>query len=244
MSTAALDCARRAPAATALSLHSAIHSQLTGFRNVSQSGVALSLPAALQNVLGSRMSTAALDCAGKASAATALSLHSATRFQLTGFRNVSQSGVALSLPAALQNVLGSRISTAALDCAGKASAATALSLPFRNPLPADWSPQRKPKRRGAFASRRTPKRPRLAHAHGSFGLRRQSASVDGAFTSLRNPLPADWSPQRQPKRRGAFASRRTPKRPRLAHVHGCFGLRRQSASVEGAFTSIPQPTPS
>jgi hypothetical protein len=86
---------------------------------------------------------------------------------------VSQSGVALSLPAALQNA------------------------------------------------------PRLAHAYGHFGLRRQSASVDGAFTSFRYPLPADLSPQREPKRRGAFASRRTPKHPWLAHARGGFGLRRQ-----------------
>ena len=65
------------------------------------------------------MSTAALDCAGKAPASRALSLHSATRFQLTGLRNVSQSGVALSLPAALQNVLGSRMPATILDCALK-----------------------------------------------------------------------------------------------------------------------------
>jgi hypothetical protein len=125
---AALDCAGRAPASTALSLHSATHSQLTGLLNVSQSGVALSLPAALQNTLGSRMPAAALDCAGRASASTALSLPSATHFPLTGLLTVSQSGVALSLPAALQNTLGSRMPAAALDCAGRASASTALSL--------------------------------------------------------------------------------------------------------------------
>jgi hypothetical protein len=243
MPAAALDCAGRAPASTALSLHSATRSQLTGLLNVSQSGVALSLPAALQNTPGSRMPAAALDCAGRASASTALSLHSATRFQLTGLLNVSQSGVALPLPAALQNAPGSRMPAAALDCAGRASASTALSLPSATRFQLTVSPQRKPKRRGAIASRRTPKHPRLAHARGGFGLRRQSASVDGAFTSFRNPLPADWSPQRKPKRRGAIASRRTPKRPRLAHARGGFGLRRQSASVDGAFTSFRNPLP-
>ena len=84
---------------------------------------------------------------------------------------------------------------------------------------------------------------RLAHAHDGFGLRRQSVSVDGAFTSFRNPLPADWSPHRKPKRRGAPASRRTPKHPRLAHARDGFGLRRQSVSVDRAFTSFRNPLP-
>jgi hypothetical protein len=163
--------------------------------------------------------------------------------QLTGLLNVSQSGVAL--PASRRTPKHPRLAHAhdGFGLRRQSVSVDGAFTSFRNPLPADWSPQRKPKRRGATASRRTPKRPRLAHARDGFGLRRQSVSVDGAFTSFRNPLPADWSPQRKPKRRGAIASRRTPKHPRLAHVHGCFGLRRQSASVDGAFTSFRNPLP-
>ena len=240
-----------------------------------------------------------LDCAGRAPASTALSLHSATRSQLTCLLNVSQSGVALPLPAALQNAprlahahdhFGLRRQSASVDGAFTS---------FRNPLPADLSPHRKPKRRGAPASRRTPKRPparacprplldcagrapastalslhsatrsqltgllnvsqsgvalplpaalqnapRLAHAHDDFGLRRQSASVDGAFTSFRNPLPADWSPQRKPKRRGAPASRRTPKRPPARACPRPLWTAPAERQRRRRFHFLPQPAPS
>ena len=185
-----LDCAGRAPASTALSLHFAIRFQLIGLLIVSQSGVALRFPPHSKTPPGSRMPTTALDCAGRAPASTALSLHSAIRSQLTGLLNVSQSGVALSLPAALQNAPGSRMPAA------------------------------------------------------PFGLRRQSASVDGAFTSFRNTLPADWSPQRKPKRRGAFASRRTPKHPRLAHAHGPFWTAPAERQRRRRFHFLPQHGPS
>ena len=190
------------------------------------------------------MPATALDCAGRAPASTALSLPSATRSQLTCLLNVSQSGVALPLPAALQNAprlahahdrFGLRRQSASVDGAFTS---------FRNPLPADWSPHRKPKRRGAPASRRTPKRPRLSHARGHFGLRRQSASVDGAFTSFRNPLPADWSPQRKPKRRGALASRRTPKRPPARACPRPFWTAPAERQRRRRFHFLPQPAPS
>jgi hypothetical protein len=222
MPTAALDCAGRASASTALSLHSATRFQLTGLLNVSQSGVALPLPAALQNTPGSRMPTAILDCAGRASASTALSLHSATRFQLTCLLNVSQSGVALSLPAALQNAPGSRMPTAILDCAGRAPASTALSLHSATrfqltgllnvsqsgvalPLPA--------------ALQNTPGS-RMPTAILDCAGRASASTALSLHSATRFQLTASPQLQRKPKRRGATASRRTPKHPRLAHAHG------------------------
>ena len=154
-----------APSATALSLHSTTRFQLTCFLNVKPKRRGASLPAALQTPPGSRMPATTLDCAGRASASTALSLHSAIRSQLTGLLNVSQSGVALSLPAALQNAPRLAHARGPFWTAPAERQRRRRFHFIPHPLPADWSPRCKPKRRGAFASRRTPKHPRLAHAH-------------------------------------------------------------------------------
>jgi len=79
-----------------------------------------------------------------------------------------------------------------------------------------------------------------ALACGPFGVRRQSASDDGAFTTFRKPLPAALSPQHKPKRRGAPLPAALHNAPWLTNAHGPFGVRRQSASVDGALTSHPR----